>query len=140
MVRIPLEEMPRVMHPDWYRTPRADDDPRMIGDYPDVPAESYQLRSPYNTYFDQQGRRNFGEAMPEDYEPLTMWSFDHETSYGRWFILGGMGALFGSIFVLYRWLGNKPSLLTDFTVRISSANFLQMCLDTKGITDSGKVF
>src|SRR5688572_6417565 len=57
----------RALHPDWYRWPRADDDPRMIGDYPNVPATSYQLRDPYDpTYFDPQERRRFGEPVPED--------------------------------------------------------------------------
>lgn len=108
--------MPRIMHPDWYRTPQADDDVRMIGDYPNVPLESYQLRDPYENYFDMQNRRRWGEPLPEDYEPLTMWSFDHETSYGKWWVLGGLGGFFGSMFILHQLLNRIPSPLTNYTV------------------------
>ncbi|PJF18042.1 NADH dehydrogenase [ubiquinone] 1 beta subcomplex subunit 8, mitochondrial [Paramicrosporidium saccamoebae] len=108
-LRPPMVPMPRIMHPDWYRWPQAEDDPRMIGDYPNVPAESQQLRDPYATYFDQQNRRNFGEAMPEDYEPLTMWSFDHETTYGVSWVLGGLGGFFGGMFLVHHWLSRYES-------------------------------
>lgn len=91
------------MHPDWYRVPDPQDDPRMIGDYPDVSAESYQLRDPHKKYFDAQNRRDFGEAVPEEYEALSQWSFDHETQFGLVWVLGSIGGLFGGYF-LFLWI------------------------------------
>lgn len=109
---------PRIMHPDWYRTPMAEDDPRMIGDYPDVPAESYQHRDPHDpTYTDPQNRRRFGEPVPEDYEVLTVWSFDHERTYSAKFILGGLAGFFGTMYLLYEGLRRVPNPLVPFGVR-----------------------
>lgn len=93
--RGPLPEMPRIVHPDWYRLPRPDDDPRMIGDYPPVPNGSFQLRSPeLGPYLDQTMRRP-GEMLPEDYEILSVWSFDHESQYDGGYVFRAMLALFG---------------------------------------------
>ena len=108
--------MPRVVHPDWYRIPRPDDDPRMIGDYPDVPAESYQFRDPYAEYTDKQGRRNWNEPVPEDYEQLSVWSVDHEKDYGIGWVLGSFALLFGGFFSL-KWIMDRylPNPLMDYT-------------------------
>jgi NADH dehydrogenase (ubiquinone) 1 beta subcomplex subunit 8 len=81
----------------------SEDDPRMIGDYPDVPAIPQQLKDPYATYYEPQARRNFGDPIPEDYEPLLMWSFDIEDRYGPAWILASFGGLFGGCALLY-WL------------------------------------
>ncbi len=104
------------MHPDWYRTPLAEDDVRMIGDYPAVEMVPQQLRPAYDpNYFDHQNRRYWGEPVPEDYEPLTMWSVDCETQYGVWWIVGSLGGFFGGMFLLYSWLSRIPSPLFDYT-------------------------
>ena len=51
-----------VSGPDWEdRGPK--DDGLGIGDYPNLPERSYQLRDPYVKYWDQQDRRNFGEPV-----------------------------------------------------------------------------
>lgn len=121
--------MVRIMHPDWYRTPHPEDDPRMIGDYPDVPATSYQLRDPYARYFDQQNRRNWGEPMPEDYEPLSMWSFDHETSFGKWWIIGSFGGFFGGMFCLYHLLALIPSPFKELIVTHSYLTLISLATD-----------
>ena len=105
----------RIMHPDWYRVPDAEDDPRMIGNYPDVPAESYQLRDPHGQYFDVQNRRNFGEPLPEEFELLSQWSFDHETQFGLVWILGSIGGLFGGYFLLHWLVSYVPSPFSGLT-------------------------
>lgn len=102
--------MPRIMHPDWYRTPSKEDDPRMIGDYPAVPASSYQTRDPYVRYYDQQNQRHFGEPVPEDYEPLLMWSFDVEERFGVGWAVASLGSLLGGCFLLYQVCGREPSV------------------------------
>lgn len=102
--------MPRIMHPDWYRTPSEEDDPRMIGDYPAVPASSYQTRDPHARYYDQQNRRYFGEPVPEDYEPLIMWSFDVEERFGVGWAVASLGSLLGGCFLLYQLCGREPSV------------------------------
>lgn len=122
-----IQPMPRIVHPDWYRTPMPEDDTRMIGDYPDVPAESYQLRDPYGKYFDQQGRRNFGEPIPEDYEPLIMWSFDHETQFDAKWIFGAIGGLLGTFYVVYKVLSQIPSPIHQYAVPHSYIANLTVC-------------
>lgn len=102
--------MPRIMHPDWYRTPMEEDDPRMIGDYPVGPTSSYQTRDPYAPYYDRQNRRYFGEPIPEDYEPLIMWSFDVEERFGVGWAVASLGSLLGGCFLLYQLFGREPSV------------------------------
>lgn len=102
--------MPRIIHPDWYRTPMPEDDPRMIGDYPAVPIEPYQLRDPYaSDYFDVQNRRRWGEALHEDVEPMLMWSWDTEATYGWGWMLAAWGSLFGGFGLLFWLLKDVPS-------------------------------
>ena len=86
----------RILHPDWSRLPMAEDDPRMIGDYPDYGSRSYQERDPQRRYFDQQGRRHFGEGVPEDYEALSVWAPDISRRYGWPWMLGGPAVLIGA--------------------------------------------
>lgn len=102
--------MPRIMHPDWYRTPLEEDDPRMIGDYPVGQVSSYQTRDPYAPYYDRQNRRYFGEPIPEDYEPLIMWSFDVEERFGLGWAVASLGSLLGGCFLLYQLCGREPSV------------------------------
>ena len=105
-----VSPMPRIMHPDWYRTPSEEDDPRMIGDYPVTSVGSYQTRDPYARYYDQQNRRYFGEPVPEDYEPLLMWSFDVEERFGVGWAIASLGSLLGGCFLLYQVCGREPSV------------------------------
>jgi hypothetical protein len=73
----PIAPEVRIVHPHWARWPRADDDPRMIGDYPAGPTESYQLRDPRDPRWeDPQTRRAAGEDVPEDWEALGVWAPD----------------------------------------------------------------
>ena len=51
-----------VSGPDW-EDKGSKDDGLGIGDYPNLPERSYQLRDPYAKYWDQQDRRNFGEPV-----------------------------------------------------------------------------
>ena len=48
--------------PDWEDRGWKDDG-LGLGDYPNLPERSYQLRDPYAKYWDQQDRRNFGEPV-----------------------------------------------------------------------------
>jgi NADH dehydrogenase (ubiquinone) 1 beta subcomplex subunit 8 len=71
---------------------------RQIGDYPEVPWSSAQLRDPYATYnLDQQERRNTNEPVHEQDEVLGMWIFDNDPYISKekalvWF-LGAFGIL-----------------------------------------------
>ncbi|CAO1626524.1 unnamed protein product [Parajaminaea phylloscopi] len=57
---------------------RASKDPQ-LGDYPDVPMKSYQLRKHDKNYFDPQEKRNFGETPGEQDDILSVWAPDiHE--------------------------------------------------------------
>merc|ERR1712141_346918 len=69
-----------VSGPDWEdRGPK--DDGLGIGDYPNLPERSYQLRDPYVKYWDQQDRRNFGEPLHEEDDILSIWMPDrHDES------------------------------------------------------------
>ncbi|KAF8475879.1 hypothetical protein BDZ91DRAFT_710500 [Kalaharituber pfeilii] len=49
-------------------------DPEMTGGYVNPPPEKRQFRSPYTEYWDQQDRRNFGEAVNEDEDILSRFS------------------------------------------------------------------
>ena len=51
-----------VTGPDWEDRGWKDDG-LGIGDYPNLPERSYQLRDPYGKYWDTQDRRNFGEPV-----------------------------------------------------------------------------
>ena len=51
-----------VSGPDWEDRGWKDDG-FGLGDYPNLPERSYQLRDPYQKYWDQQDRRNFGEPV-----------------------------------------------------------------------------
>lgn len=104
-----IQSMPRIVHPDWYRTPLPEDDPRMIGDYPDVPIQPYQLRNPYGDYFDVQNRRQWGELVHEDVEPLLMWSWDTEATYGWGWLVAAWTSLFGGFGLFYWLLKDVPS-------------------------------
>ncbi|CAE7219686.1 unnamed protein product [Rhizoctonia solani] len=61
-----------------YATPvefkQPENDPQ-LGDYPRIPPISLQRR-PAKGWWNQQERRNFGEAVPEQYEILSLWSPD----------------------------------------------------------------
>ena len=98
----------RILHPDWSRIPMEEDDVRMIGDYPDYGTQSYQERDPYVKYFDQQGRRHFGEGVPEDFEALSVWAPDISRRYGLPWMLGGPAVLFGGTILLYLLVKDIP--------------------------------
>lgn len=41
-----------------------------LGEYPDIPIKSYQLRKHDKTWFDPQEKRNFGETVSLEMTPL----------------------------------------------------------------------
>lgn len=87
------------LNPDWFRNPKASDGPRCIApDYPDTPYASYQTRSPYAQYYDQQRRRSFNEPVNERFDVLSAQSFDVETTYSMRYMLGGVGIAAAVVF------------------------------------------
>lgn len=89
-------------HPDLWRYPDPSQDKgdHMIApDYPRFETfDSYQTRSPYQKWDDPQMRRNFGEALPEHYDILSVQCFDVETSYSLRYMLLAVTCFFGSMF------------------------------------------
>ena len=76
----------------------SSEDDRQIGDYPNVPRISTQLRDPYANYTsDKQERRNINEDVHEEDEILGMWVYDQDPSVSTrkalaW-LLGAFGVL-----------------------------------------------
>ncbi|GBC07636.1 hypothetical protein RclHR1_00760006 [Rhizophagus clarus] len=71
-----------------------EDDP-LIGDYPNLPFES-RLSRPALGWEDQQNRVNLNEALHEEEEAISVWSFDlynYKTSTA----LKSLGIFFGSV-------------------------------------------
>lgn len=102
----------RIVPPDWYRYPKEDDDPRMIGEYfYDENQKSYQTREikGLEKFDDEQRRRNIGEDVPEDWEVFDVWAPDVETRYGWAYVLGGPMLLMGGFGLLYYLLMKIPS-------------------------------
>lgn len=114
----------RIFHPDWSRIPMKEDDVRMIGDYPDYGSQSYQERDPHVKYFDQQGRRHFGEGVPEDFEVLSVWAPDISTRYGWAWMLGGPAVLFGGSLLIYMLVKDIPSHVPPLVSPISCIIFV----------------
>lgn len=85
----------------WF--PKADPkDPREIGPYPtseftsNDPAQSAQFKpADRREYFDRQGRRMFGETLPEEAEFQSIWNVDIEGNYSVLYMLSGVGLLLG---------------------------------------------
>lgn len=117
-------------HDEFYLTEPKVNDHRQIGDYPDLPAISDQLRDPHG-YWDQQTRRNFNEPvstilffclflfilhnihlntanveMQENAEVLSIWFVDEETKFTLKEKLTGFSVFVGG-FVLFCYLTRK---------------------------------
>jgi len=107
--------MSRAIHPDWYRWPHPDDDPRMIGSYPETPITSYQTRDPHVAWDDPNTRRNYGETIPEDFEVMSPWSFDQEHTFGAAYILLGFGSFFATMYGLHRLFSLIPNPYYEYT-------------------------
>ncbi|KAG0169884.1 hypothetical protein DFQ28_002790 [Apophysomyces sp. BC1034] len=63
-----------------------------IGDYPNLPRNSNQLRSPFG-WWDNQDRRNFNETLHEEDEILGVWGPDIHT-YSPYKALGQLTLFF----------------------------------------------
>lgn len=118
---LPTGENGIFLNPDWYRDPKESDGPRCIQpDYPDVPFASYQNRSPYKKYTDNQARRNFGEPVNEQFDILTTQSFDTETTYSMRYMLTGVviaGATFYGAIQLLNMFDDKDGWRRDAAAR-----------------------
>ena len=75
-----------------------------IGPYPvsktasNDPSQSFQFRpADCPDYFDRQGRRRFGETVPEEAEFQGMWNVDIEGNYSVVYMLGGVSVLLGGL-------------------------------------------
>ncbi|RMJ22264.1 hypothetical protein PHISP_06865 [Aspergillus sp. HF37] len=55
------------------------EDPFPDGNYPNPPREKRQFRDPYESWWDQQERRNFGEPVHEDNDILGVFSPEQHT-------------------------------------------------------------
>lgn len=82
----------------WF--PPAKENDREIGPYPEPPrhtasndpSESFQFRpADLSEYFERQGRRKFGETVPEEAEFQGMWNVDIEGNYSVLYMLSGAG-------------------------------------------------
>eukprot|EP00048_Salpingoeca_helianthica_P014879 m.224007 g.224007 ORF g.224007 m.224007 type:complete len:121 (+) comp16376_c0_seq1:1-363(+) len=60
----------------------AKEDIRQIGNYPDFPAVSSQVKSPHG-FWDPQDRRNFGDKVHENDDILSGWVVDTTYANGR---------------------------------------------------------
>lgn len=79
-------------------------DSREIGPYPpsqkasNDPSQSYQFRpADLDEYFSRQGRRRFGEVLPEEAEFQGTWNVDIEGNYSVLYMLSGVGLLLGGL-------------------------------------------
>ncbi|KAK9326019.1 hypothetical protein V1517DRAFT_312450 [Lipomyces orientalis] len=72
----PTERIEQVFHRANYATKSAEEDDRLVGNYPEYPYVSNQSRDPYEKYDDQQLRRNYNDPLHEDDDVLNMWSPD----------------------------------------------------------------
>lgn len=84
------------LHPDWYHLPTGESD--IDPSYPrDIPFHSYQTR-PYER--GNQLRRRWGEPVHEEYEVLSVQSFDVETTYSIPYMLTGCLGFIGTVGLL----------------------------------------
>lgn len=99
----PEENYLKIHEPNLFWFPKADPkDSREIGPYPpsqlasNDPAQSAQFRpADLPEYFDRQGRRRFGETVPEEAEFQGIWNVDIEGNYSVLYMLSGVGLLLG---------------------------------------------
>jgi hypothetical protein len=95
----------KVHEPNMFWFPKANpQDSREIGPYPpsstasNDPSQSFQFRpADQADYFDRQGRRRFGEVVPEEAEFQGMWNVDIEGNYSVVYMLSGVGLLLGGL-------------------------------------------
>ena len=93
----------KIHEPNLFWFPKADPkDSREIGPYPSSdsasndPAQSVQFRpADLPEYFNRQGRRRFGETVPEEAEFQGIWNVDIEGNYSVLYMLSGVGLLLG---------------------------------------------
>ncbi|KAF2155427.1 hypothetical protein K461DRAFT_311681 [Myriangium duriaei CBS 260.36] len=96
------------------------DDPGMNGGYLDVPRTKRSLRDPYDSWWDPQERRNYGEPIHEDNDILGVFSTDpynHFTTSWGWVLMGSfvatVGVLCGVVSVYYPDKGSVPRTFPD---------------------------
>ncbi|TKX25756.1 NADH-ubiquinone oxidoreductase-like protein 2 [Elsinoe australis] len=96
----------------------VDNDPRMNGQYPEVPRVKRSLRDPYDNWWDPQERRNYGEPIHEDNDILGVFStepYTHFTTSWGWVLMGTFVGtvltLCGAVAVYYP---DKPSVPRTF--------------------------
>jgi len=92
-----------------------EEDPQ-LGGYPQLPWLSNQLR-PARGWWDQQGRRNFGEPLHEEDEALNMWSPDPpvippEVAL-RQFIIAWLGII-GFGYIIYLNVPERPAIARQY--------------------------
>ncbi|KAI8377958.1 uncharacterized protein BYT42DRAFT_572319 [Radiomyces spectabilis] len=87
------------------------EDPQ-IGDYPNLPRNSNQVRGPYG-WWDPQDRRNFGEPLHEEDEIFSVWGPDLHT-YSPYKALAqlGLAALITAGFagIVYKTYPDRPAV------------------------------
>eukprot|EP00112_Aurelia_sp_Birch-Aquarium-sp1_P000301 Seg1026.3 transcript_id=Seg1026.3/GoldUCD/mRNA.D3Y31 product="NADH dehydrogenase" protein_id=Seg1026.3/GoldUCD/D3Y31 len=100
----PTPPITPVSGPDWEdRGWKGKDDGLDVGDYPDLPGRSYQLRDPYGKYWDQQDRRNFGEPLHEEDDLFSIWMPDRhdESNVSTAEAVRNLGIAFGLLGFVY---------------------------------------
>ncbi|PWN18186.1 hypothetical protein BCV69DRAFT_263561, partial [Microstroma glucosiphilum] len=92
---------------------RAEEKDPQLGDYPDVPAKSYQSRRYDKSWWDPQEKRNFGEIPGEQDDVLSVWAPDIHAGVKPSFALRQLGIAtlgFCSFFsVVYYFAADSPA-------------------------------
>ncbi|KAF7727964.1 hypothetical protein EC973_006852 [Apophysomyces ossiformis] len=87
-----------------------------IGDYPNLPRNSHQLRAPFG-WWDNQDRRNFNEAVHEEDEILGVWGPDIHT-YSPYKALGQLTLFFalvgGFSAFIYKVQPERPAIKRSY--------------------------
>src|SRR5690348_17024623 len=75
-----------------------------IGDYPQIPLQWTGLKDPIK-YWDQQGRRNYGEIVHEHYQFTNIWGVGTENDMSLfWSSFRAVGLFLGTICVgVWAW-------------------------------------
>lgn len=119
LLRTPIVPSVLIVPPHFWRWPRRDDDPRMIGDYPAPPLLSAQLRDPRAfSWGDAQVRRAAGEAVPEDHDGLSVWAPDVPAARYDWrWLVAGPAVLAGVVGGLWALGTLVPSPMPHYALR-----------------------
>ncbi|KAI9095202.1 hypothetical protein DFS34DRAFT_189261 [Phlyctochytrium arcticum] len=94
--------------PNWWESPFDNDALSPIGEYPRITPQWSQLKDPYK-YWDQQGRRNYGEILYDHDNFMDQWGIGPEQHWWPTFkIFLQWMAVLGSMGVAVHWAWSDP--------------------------------